>query len=125
MRGVCDFSCVRFRVSKCCFSAHLTRFFCLAAVQFSTWTHAYVESYATDHAYAFFRGSLLVLLGNRGAGAPQFETLSITRHPYSAGAKLCSLLFAGDCPTVGANGTFAATLFHGEPNLYAPATAGN
>ena len=96
-----------------------------AAAQFSAWTHAYVESYVTDNAYAFFRGSLLVLLGNRGSNAPHFETLSITRHPYSAGTKLCSLLFAADCPTVGANGAFAATLFGGEPNLYAPATAGN
>lgn len=83
----------------------------------AVWSHPQVESLVGNQFYSFYRGQVFVAISNQGSGGDQHYYP--TKHPFSAGTRLCSVFFGGDQPVV-QNDQFTVWLPSGLPNIYLP-----
>lgn len=87
---------------------------------YKVWNEQYVERWCDDSFFAFTRGNVLVALTNNDQGSQKRD---ITYHPYSAGQKLCNVMYDGDCITVSSDKKVSVTLNNGEVKIFVPSTS--
>lgn len=77
--------------------------------------HEQIQRYADDAFYAFTRGEHLFAFTT----SHEYQSRTITYHPYSEGTKLCNVLHPKDCVEV-TNGEIPVVLINGEFKIFSP-----
>jgi len=79
------------------------------------YVHDQIQRYADDNFYAFTRGNYFFAFTN----SHDYQTRSISFHPYEEDTLLCNIFHKGDCVQV-KNGQFPVVLINGEVKVFAP-----
>ena len=82
--------------------------------------YEFIRRYNDNNHYIFTRGNVLIGVGN---GDPSSETITLNKHGFNEGDKLCNALFDSDCVTVEDN-QIQLTMA-GEPKIYVKQTIEN